>query len=124
MNHSRRVQPPPHVNRALQRIFGESVDHVCVQEFSLYARAHLGARATTRRNRILLRHAAKQFWADPELVLHEYFHVLRQWQPRRLTVLKYVAESIRRGYWNNQFEIEARNFARSQRERFIELLEH
>ena len=122
MNHSRRVQPPPHVKHALQLIFGEAIDHVCVREFSLYARAHLGARATTRRNRILLRHAAEHFWSDPELVLHEYFHVLRQWQPRRLTVFKYVAESMRRGYWKNRFEIEARDFARTERDRFIELL--
>lgn len=122
MNRSRRVEPPPRVKHALQQIFGESIDHVYVREFSLYARAHLGARATTRRNRILLRHSSAQFWSDPELILHEYFHVLRQWQPRRLTVFKYVVESLRRGYWNNCFEIEAREFARSQRDRFVELL--
>jgi len=114
MNRSRRVLPPPHVKRALEQIFGESIDHVCVREFSLYACAHVGARATTRRNRILLRDSAEAFWSDPQLILHEYFHVLRQWQPRRLTVLKYIVESMRQGYWNNRFEIEAREFAQAK----------
>jgi hypothetical protein len=122
MNRSRRVHPPPHVERALQQVFGESVGHVRVKEFSLYARAHRGARATTRRNRILLRHSAESFWSDPELVLHEYFHVLKQWQPRRLTIFKYVVESALHGYWKNRFEIEAREFARSQLSRYRSLL--
>ena len=102
--------PPPPLRAALQEIFGEPVDHVRVVEHSLYARLHFGARATTRRNRILLRDSAAAFWGDPDLVLHEYFHVLRQWQPRRLTILRYLIESLRRGYWLNRFEIEARQF--------------
>ncbi|RPH54167.1 MAG: DUF4157 domain-containing protein, partial [Lysobacterales bacterium] len=84
MLHPRRtVSPPPHVIAALREIFGEHVEHIRVIERSAYARLHLGARATTRRNRILLRDSAETFWADPELILHEYFHVLRQWRPRR-----------------------------------------
>jgi hypothetical protein len=96
---------------ALREIFGESVDHVRVIERSFYARRHFGELATTRRGRILLRGAATDFWSDPELVLHEYFHVLRQWQPQRLTIWKYLKESARNGYWNNEYEIEARAFA-------------
>jgi uncharacterized protein DUF4157 len=99
---------------ALQEIFGEPVDHVRVIEHSFYARLHFGARATTRRNRILLRDSAAAFWSDPDLVLHEYFHVIRQWQPRRLTLWRYLIESLRWGYWLNRFEIEAREFARTQ----------
>lgn len=95
----------------LREVFGEPVDHIVVIENSLYARCHFGARATTRRGRILLRGSAADFWDDPELVLHEYFHVLRQWQPRRLTIWKYLVESARRGYWFNRYEIEARAFA-------------
>lgn len=110
------------VRRALQEIFGEPVDHVRVIEHSLYARLHLGARATTRRNRILLRDSAAAFWSDPDLVLHEYFHVLRQWQPRRLTIWRYLIESLRRGYWLNRFEIEAREFAATRAPRLQELL--
>lgn len=96
---------------ALREIFGEPVEHVRVIEHSFYARLHFGARATTRRSRILLRGAATDFWNDPELVLHEYFHVLRQWQPRRLTIWNYLKESARNGYWYNGYEIEARAFA-------------
>jgi hypothetical protein len=84
---------------------------VRVIEHSLYARLHMGARATTRRRRILLRGSAADFWNDPELILHEYFHVICQWQPRRLTIWRYLKESMRNGYWNNCFEIEARAFA-------------
>lgn len=105
------ARPPAQVIAALHEIFGERVDHVRVFERSFYARLHVGARATTRRNRILLRDTADAFWRDPELILHEYFHVLRQWQPRRLTIWRYVTECLRRGYWQNHFEIEARQFA-------------
>ena len=89
-------RPPAPLLAALQEIFGEPVEHVRVIEYSFYARLHFGARATTRRNRILLRDSAAAFWRDPDLVLHEYFHVLRQWQPRRLTIWRYVVESLRR----------------------------
>jgi hypothetical protein len=108
---ARTCKPPPHVAAALRDIFGESIEAVRVVENSFYARLHMGARATTRPGRILLRNYAAEFWRDPELMLHEYFHVLRQWQPRRLTVWRYLMEWLRRGYWNNSFEIEARNFA-------------
>jgi hypothetical protein len=102
---------PASLSFALREIFGEPVDHIRVIENSLYARMHFGARATTRRGRILLRGSANDFWNDPELVLHEYFHVLRQWQPRRLTIWRYLKESARNGYWHNCYEIEARAFA-------------
>lgn len=102
---------PASLASALSEIFGEPVDHVRVIENSLYARMHFGARATTRRGRILLRGSAKDFWNDPELILHEYFHVLRQWQTRRLTIWKYLKESARNGYWHNCYEIEAMAFA-------------
>jgi hypothetical protein len=117
-----RCHPPPHVETALRQIFGEPVDHVRVVERSTYARLHLGARATTRRGLILLRDSAESFWCDPDLVLHEYFHVLKQWQPRRLTVWRYLVESLRRGYWNNRYEIEARAFAARHRDALRMLL--
>jgi hypothetical protein len=118
-------QPAPApMRQALQEIFGERIDHVRVIEHSIYARMHIGARATTRRNRILLRESAADFWADPELVLHEYFHVLRQWQPRRLTIWRYLAEWWRRGYWNNVYEVEARAFAARHCEPLRRLMRH
>ena len=107
----RRNSPPPReVLAALREIFGEDAAHVRVIERSTYARLHAGARATTRRNRILLRGSAESFWRDPELVLHEYFHVLRQWNRGRMNLWGYLAEWSRRGYWDNRYERQARRF--------------
>jgi hypothetical protein len=120
---SRRICPPPPViERALIEIFGESARQVRVIECSWYCALHWGARATTRRNRILLRGRAGQFWVDTELILHEYFHVVHQWQSRRLTIWRYLVESARRGYWHNRFEVEARAFAAQHNPRFRRLL--
>ncbi len=83
---------------ALERLLGGPVDDVVVVEHSWYARLHPGARATTRRNRILLRGSARDFVADRALMLHEYYHVLRQWNRGRLTVWRYLVEWLRRGY--------------------------
>ena len=96
---------------ALERLLGGPVDDIEVVEDSLYARLHPGARATTRRNRILLRGSVREFVADPELMLHEYYHVLRQWNRGRLTLWRYVVEWLQRGYVENRYERHARRFA-------------
>src|SRR5512145_3236400 len=103
---------PERLRASLVALLGEAVDAVEIVERSWYARLHLGARATTRRNRILLRGTAAEFFADPELVLHEYFHVLRQWNRGRLSIAWYVAEWLRRGYWHNRYERQARRYTR------------
>jgi hypothetical protein len=108
---------PAPLRVALERTFGEPIDDVEIVEHSRYARLHWGARATTRRNRILLRGSAEEFFADPELLLHEYYHVLRQWNRGRLSVWRYLVEWLRRGYWQNRYERHARRFARSRRRR-------
>lgn len=112
----------PAVRAALEEIFREPVVHVRVIERSWYARLHFGAQATTRRGRIYLRGTANAFFRDPELMLHEYFHVLRQWAPRELTIARYLWESWKRGYFDNRFEIEAREFAADHLYRFRALL--
>ena len=89
---------------------GEPIGHVKVIEDSWFARLH-GAFATTRLERIYLRGSADEFFSNPWLILHEYCHVLRQWQTGSLTVPRYLLECVRRGYWNNRFEVEAREFA-------------
>ena len=106
---------------ALAGLFGEPVEHVRVIEYSWYARLHR-ARATTRRGRIYLRGAAREFYRDPELLVHEYFHVLRQWAPGDLTVARYLLECCRRGYWRNRFEVAARAFAAVEAPRLRSLL--
>jgi Domain of unknown function (DUF4157) len=106
----RRYVLPPPVALALERVFGESVGGIVVIEDSRYARAHLGMCATTRPNRILLAIDGQEFVSNAELLLHEYFHVIRQWGTGRLTRWRYLLESARWGYWNNPFEREARDF--------------
>jgi hypothetical protein len=108
---AREAPLPAAIAAALAEIFGENVAHVRVIEHSLYARLHGRALATTRRGRIYLRGGADAFFADPWLLLHEYWHVVGQWQRGTLTVPRYLAECLRRGYWNNRFEVEARAFA-------------
>jgi hypothetical protein len=107
---NRYVLPPP-VTAALDDVFAEKSGGVMVVEHSLYARLHPGMCATTRPNRILLAVSGAEFIADPELLLHEYFHVLRQWRTGTLTRWHYVRESARCGYWANRYEREAREFA-------------
>jgi hypothetical protein len=92
-------------------------------EHSLFARVHLRAIATTRRERIYLRGSAQDFFANPSLMLHEYCHVLYQWRTGALTTWRYLRECARRGYWNNKYEIEARGFAQQQLPRFRTLLQ-
>jgi len=101
---------PAELRAALQRVFGEAVDDVQIIENSWFARLHGRATATTRRNRIYLRGSAEEFFADPALLLHEYFHVLRQWNRGRLSLLRYLAEWGRNGYWHNRYERQARRF--------------
>ena len=111
---------------ALARVFAvapATIDAVAVIERSRFARLHgRHAVATTRRGAIYLRGGGAAFAADPELVLHEYFHVLRQWNRGTLTSARYAWESLRRGYRRNRYEVEARTFARDQLAAFSLLL--
>lgn len=107
----RRYVLPPAVAAALERVFEEPVDGVIVVEHSRYAKLHRGMTATTRPNRILLAISGAEFIARPELVLHEFYHVICQWRTGYLTRWRYVAECLRCGYWENRYEREAREFA-------------
>ncbi len=108
---TREAAVPQSVRAALAGILGAPVDQVRVIEHSLWARLHGRAVATTRRNRIYLRGSAQDFFGNAALLLHEYCHVVLQWQSGRLTLRSYLLECLRRGYWNNRFEVEARAFA-------------
>lgn len=113
---------PRAVVLALEEIFTTSARRVRVVEHSRYARLHPRMAATTRPGRILLAGPGRAFIADPELVLHEYFHVLRQWEPGKLTRRRYVWESLCRGYAANRYEREAVAFARAERDRYVALV--
>jgi len=111
MRAGREARVPEDVSLALERLLGMRIGHVKVIEHSWFARLHGRAVATTRSRRIYLRGTAEEFFGNPWLMLHEYCHVLRQWQTGSLTVPRYLIECLRRGYWNNRFEVEARQFA-------------
>ena len=100
----RRYVLPRAVAAALERVFEEPADGVIVIERSRYAKLHRGMSATTRPNRILLAMSGAEFVASPELLLHEYYHVLCQWRPGYLTRWRYVVECVRCGYWRNKYE--------------------
>jgi hypothetical protein len=116
------VKPPAGVRESLRAFFGDAVDGVRIIEHSLFTRLHGRAIATTRRRSIYLRGSAEDFFTDPVLMLHEYCHVLKQWEPGSLTTLRYLGECMRRGYWDNRFEVEAREFADDNHYRFRALL--
>jgi hypothetical protein len=122
MSLRRAVSLPAGVEGSLVALFGEGVRRIRIIEHSLFARAHAGAVATTRRGRIYLSGSAADFFADPALMLHEFCHVLLQWETGRLTSARYVREWVRRGYWHNAFEVEAREFTQSNLNRFYALL--
>lgn len=109
---------PKPVLAALEHVFDPSVGAVKVIEHSRYARVHLGVTATTRPNHILLAIGGDEFVSNPELLLHEYFHVIHQWGSGRLTRRGYLVEWARRGYWNNRFEVEARDFSSAAAEHY------
>jgi hypothetical protein len=110
MRARRQAAVPEAVSGALEQLLGERIGHVKVIEHSWFARLHRAC-ATTRLQRIYLAGSAEDFFDNPWLMLHEYCHVLRQWQTGSLTVPRYLMECLRRGYWNNRFEVEAREFA-------------
>jgi hypothetical protein len=118
----RRYVLPRAVAAALEQVFEESANDVIVIEHSRYAKLHRGLTATTRPNRILLAISGAEFAASPELLLHEYYHVLCQWRTGYLTRWQYVVEWLRRGYWQNRYEQEAREFAAGTLELYLETL--
>lgn len=119
MKLGRRVRVPETIAAALELVFGESIAQVRVIEYSLFARLHACNHATTRRQRIYLLGSATAFFQNPWLMLHEYYHVLKQWETGALTVPRYLIESVLRGYWKNRFEVEAREFADANRDRLL-----
>jgi hypothetical protein len=119
-----RDRMPAGLRQALADVFGDPVDDVVLREHSWFAKLHGRATATTRHNTIYLRGSADDFFANPELLLHEYFHVLRQWNRGRMNVAAYLLEWYRRGYWQNRYERQARRFVQLRLAALREALAH
>ena len=114
---------PDGLRAALAGIFGvDALAAVQVHDRVWWLKPLPWIRAITGPGRIWLRGSAEEFFADPELVLHEYCHVLQQWAPGRLSVPRYLGESLRHGYWHNRFEVEARAFAARELPQFEQRL--
>ncbi|HZP77801.1 MAG TPA: hypothetical protein VFB45_16770 [Pseudolabrys sp.] len=110
---------------ALSNIFAvnvEAISGVAIKPDSEFAKMHGDVVATTRFNTIYLAGSGDEFAADHKLLLHEYFHVIRQWNTGELTVGRYVWELLRKGYWRNKYEIAARQFADDYVEAFRQAL--
>ena len=106
------VRLPDGWRAALGEVFGpEAVAGVQVRERVWWLQPLPWVVAITGPSRVWLRGRADDFFADPELVLHEYHHVINQWDTRRLSISRYLREWLRVGYWRNAFEVEARAFA-------------
>ena len=114
---------PQAVFAALALVLGPAAVSVKLVERSWRVRWHPRMHATTRRNVIYLRGTIEEFAANPPLVLHEYFHVIEQWAPGRLTRTRYLWELLRRGYQDNRFEVETRDFVDRNLGRFRRLLD-
>jgi len=106
------VDVPSQDKYALEVLLGEPVDDVQVIENSPFAKLH-GAIATTREDAIYLAISGERFLKDPQLMLEEYYHVIKQWNTGDVTVAKYVIENATNGdgYRGNRYEVEAKGFA-------------
>lgn len=75
----------------------------------LLARSRHPAAAVTLRRTIILNPAAR---LTPQLLEHELTHV-RQWKSDPLFPVRYTLASLRHGYYENPYEVEAREAARA-----------
>lgn len=105
----RRVEPPP-------ELAGEVPERVIFREGRLVpaiggvlGRMKGPAAAVTLRRTIVVHPGAE---LSRRLLVHELAHV-RQWEEDRLFPFRYALESLRRGYRDNRYELEAREAERA-----------
>ncbi|MBX3724385.1 MAG: RHS repeat-associated core domain-containing protein [Xanthomonadales bacterium] len=107
----------------LEQIFGQSVAGVRIRS-KQFVRNNF---VTTRKNSIRLPPSLSvdEFFARPHLVLHEYYHVLAQWNTGEMTRRSYLAEVARSGSWaeGNKYEDAADAFADSNFAAFQDCLD-
>ena len=112
----------PTNKRCLENVFGSPVDAVRVRNKKLMRNNFV----TTRKNEIRLppSFTCAQFQSYPLLMLHEYYHVLRQWNLGRLSRKSYVSEWMKNGSGDgNKYEDEANAFARDNYDAFVKCTE-
>lgn len=104
---------PASLTNALEELFSEPVSNIKVVERSRYAALHGKILATTRKEVILLNMDGDVFSQLPELVLHEYYHVVKQWRHGELTALNYMIECAKNGYINNKYEVATNRYVQN-----------
>ena len=101
------------MREALERIFGEdSTKDIEIIYRPWYVRLHgISGGSVTRPERIYTDLPPEQFFGDEFHILHEHYHVIRQWRTGDMTRPRYVWEGLKEGR-SNKFEREADAFAR------------
>ena len=98
----------PKMLECLKEVFGDGVDSVSITRDPDFVFDHLGPGvqgAVTRPGKIYISMPCDDFWGGPpEFVLHEYYHVVRQWADG-MTILSYIFSFVAK-------EREAEEFAR------------
>jgi uncharacterized protein RhaS with RHS repeats len=77
--------------------------------------------ATTRKNKIIVYGSCEDFFNNPDTVLEEYHHVLRQWNTGRLSRLKYAIAWIKDGY-DNKWERESKAWVKDNIQSYLDCL--
>jgi hypothetical protein len=117
-------QPGDGMQKCLEKAFGEPIVNIKVTVDNDFVHWHLGddengspiRGATTRPGNIFINMPCDDFWADPLLVLHEYYHVVQQWGHEEMSIPGYLLTWKRR-------EREAWDFAKRNVERLKGCLE-
>jgi hypothetical protein len=104
----RRVAPPPEVAGEVPRGVVFRVGRLVPAIGGVLAKMGGPAAAVTLGRTIVVHPGVR---LSRRLLVHELTHV-RQWEEDRLFPLRYALESLRRGYWNNRYELEARDAER------------
>jgi hypothetical protein len=116
----------PCQQKCLERLFDEDITKVKV-EYKPNPKSAFAA--TTRKNKIIVYDCGE--FLKPPILVEEYFHVLRQWNRKRLFGARYLADFAYRWamprqdrYWDNKYEKEAQRYAREHTTEFEECLKN
>jgi len=99
------------------------IDQIKLEAYSDFAVEHF-AYATTRVNAIYVNDSSEGFLARPLTVLEEFYHVLQQWNTGKMTLMSYAWESMKNGYDNNKYEIEAKTWAKNNAQLYRDKLKN
>jgi len=99
---------------------GESVDGIKLEEKGPRDKWE----ATTRKEKIIIYGSKEEFFrpGNEESVLEEYYHVVKQWRPGKMNMLKWGWQTMLHGYDGNKYEKEAKGWAANQLKDYLDCL--